>query len=79
MGKIHFWLIGFGVAVFLGNWYFDLLKWGGFGTGLGVGAIGLGIRQWFMASAHAERQAGAISGNYSNQKKWHYHSLDTFD
>ena len=79
MNKIHFWLIGFGVAVFLGNWYFDLLGFGGVGTGLALGAIGLGIRQWFMASAHAERQAAAFSNSYSNRDKYHYHGLDTFD
>jgi hypothetical protein len=79
VGKIHFWLIGFGAAVFAANWYFDLLGWGGIGTGLAVGSIGLGIRQWFMHSAHAERQAAAFSGNYTTKDKWHYHSLDTYD
>ncbi|MEQ7873337.1 hypothetical protein ABDK56_04960 [Sphingomonas sp. ASV193] len=73
MGKLHFWLIGAGAA-WLGYLYYNGFPYGGFGIGTAFGAIGLGIRQWSMASAHKERQEAAISGNYRPQKdKWHYH------
>ena len=60
MNKIHFWLLGLGVGG-LAFEYFNGFPYGGVGIGLPIGAIGLGIRQWFAADAHAERQSAAIS------------------
>jgi len=49
-----------------------------FALGVPIGAIGLGIRQWFMADAHAERIDGAFSntGIGANYDKFHYHEPD---
>ena len=51
--------------------------YGGFGIGLPIGAVGLGIRQWFMADAHAERQGAALSTTNVGSKydKYHYHDI----
>ena len=77
MNKFHFWLLGFGVGG-LAFEYFNGFPYGGLGIGLPVGAIGLGIRQWFAADAHAERQGAALSNtNVGGQyNKYHYHELD---
>lgn len=77
MNKIHFWLIGFGVGWFVLA-YFFMPVMGFVGTGIPIGAIGLGIRQWFMADAHAERQNAAISntGVSATYDKYHYHEPD---
>ena len=77
MDKIHFWLIGFGVAWLTAVFLFDA-PMGFFAIGLPIGAIGLGIRQWFMADAHAERRDAAISntGVSASYDKYHYHEPD---
>ena len=77
MGKIHFWLIGFGVCWFAGA-YFFMPTMGFIGIGIPLGAIGLGIRQWFMADAYAEQRGGAFSntGVGGSYDKYHYHELD---
>ena len=77
MGKIHFWLIGFGVAWLTGVFFFDA-PMGFFAIGIPIGAIGLGIRQWFMADAYAEQRGGAFSntGVGGSYDKNHYHELD---
>ena len=77
MGKIHFWLIGFGVAWLTGVFLLDA-PMGFFGIGIPIGAIGLGIRQWFMADAYAEQRDGAFSNTRvgGDFDKYHYHELD---
>lgn len=75
MDKIHFWLLGFGFGS-LALVYFSGYAFG-YPYGLSFGAIGLGVRQWFMASAHAERAAGAISNKHvgAGYDKYHYHDI----
>ena len=76
MNKIHFWLIGFGLCWFAAA-YFLMPVMGFVGIGIPGGAIVLGIRQWFMADAHGERQGAAISnsGVGSTYDKYHYHDI----
>ena len=77
MGRIHFWLIGFGIAWLTGVFLFDA-PIGLFAIGIPIGAIGLGIRQWFMASAYEEQRSGAFSNTGASAKhnKYHYHEID---
>ena len=51
---------------------------GFFAIGIPIGAIGLGIRQWFMADAYAEQRGGAFSntGVGGDYDKYHYHEPD---
>jgi hypothetical protein len=76
MNKIHFWLIGFGIAGLTFEYIFDF-PFGAFGIGLPFSALALGIRQWFMADAHAERIDSAFSnkGVGAGYDKYHYHDL----
>ena len=76
MNKIHFWLIGFGVC-WLAAVFFLRPAFGFVAIGVPIGAIGLGIRQWFMADAHAERQDAAFSNKHVGQQydKYHYHDI----
>ena len=76
MNKIHFWLIGFGVT-WLAGVFFLRPALGFVAIGLPIGAIGLGIRQWFMADAHAERIGSAISNSNvgAAYDKYHYHDI----
>ena len=77
MSRIHFWLIGFGIAWLTGVFLFDA-PIGLFAIGIPIGAIGLGIRQWFMASAYEEQRSGAFSNTGVSAKydKYHYHEID---
>ena len=77
MNKIHFWLLGFGIGA-LAFEYFMGFPYGGIGMGIPISAIVLGIRQWFMADAHAERQGAAFSNTNvgTSYDKYHYHDLD---
>ena len=77
MNKIHFWLIGFGVAWLTGVFLVDA-PMGFFGLGIPISAIALGIRQWAMADAYAEQRGGAFSntGVGANYNKYHYHEPD---
>ena len=74
---MHFWLMGFGIGFFVVNYFLDF-PFGLTGMGIAFGALGLGIRQWFMADATADR----IAGNYSNayvgtdRKNMTYHGPD---
>ncbi|QNN64388.1 hypothetical protein H9L12_08600 [Sphingomonas rhizophila] len=77
MGKIHYFLVGFGVLFIGVNWYLDF-PFGMAGMGIALGSIVLGIRQWFMASAHQARADNAFSNAYvgSDRKKLTYHGPD---
>ena len=74
MAEIHFWLIGFGSCWLAGVFLFDA-PIGLFAIGVPVGAIGLGIRQWFVADAYAEQRGGAFlnTGVGANYDDYHYH------
>ena len=76
MNKFHFWLLGFGICGLIFEYVYGF-PYGGVGIGLPIGAIGLGIRQWFMADAHAERQGAALSTTNVGSKydKYHYHDI----
>ncbi len=76
MIKFHFWLLGFGIGGLIFEYVMGF-PYGGFGIGLPIGAVGLGIRQWLMADAHAERQGAALSTTNVGSKydKYHYHDI----
>ena len=76
MSKIQYWLIGIGVIGLLYGYVVDF-RYGPISIGLPLTALGLGIRQWFMADAHGERIGSAISnkGVSATYDKYHYHDL----
>lgn len=77
VGKIHYWLVGFGVGFFVVNWFLDF-PFGMAGAGIALGSLILGVRQWFMASAHEARANAAFSNAYvgSDRKNLTYHGPD---
>ena len=77
VGKIHYWLVGFGIGFFVVNWFLDF-PFGMAGAGIALGSLILGVRQWFMASAHEARANAAFSNAYvgSDRKNLTYHGPD---